>query len=249
MINLSDLKDLLHNKKITNKDKLLLILSVNDDVPKKVKEIKKIASGAGLKKIHKWNVSSLLNSGATYAVNVENGWELNIAGKNYVASKILKKTPLQTKVSPFSNLNFKNIIKDRDLAKVLTLRRDEIVKNLTSDAHLSAVIMMGTLLEGVLLYAIYQHSKIATTTKAAPKEKNGKTKNVNQWVLSDMIDVAHDLGWIKGDVKNFSHVLRDYRNMIHPYHQKKKKEFPTKETCNVCAAVVSAGIDELIKVI
>jgi len=31
-----------------------------------------------------------------------------------------------------------------------------------------------------------------------------------------MIDVAHNVGWLGMDVRQFSHALRGFRNLIHP---------------------------------
>ena len=37
--------------------------------------------------------------------------------------------------------------------------------------------------------------------------------------LNDYISVAHELGWITVSAKDIGHVLRDYRNYIHPQKQ------------------------------
>jgi len=88
----------------------------------------------------------------------------------------------------------------------------------------------------------------AFCAKSAPKDNQGNVKKYWDWALSDMIDVAHEVGWIKADVKQFSHSLRDYRNMVHPWHQRAKGEKPDEDTCKICWQVVVAAINDLIRV-
>lgn len=249
MINISDLKDLLHTKGMYQKDKLLLVLAVNACAPKKAVEIRKIASEAGLKQIHRWNITAILSSVKSYAVSAKNGWELNKTGQNYV-DKLLHITPISAKPVAFSHVDFKKTIKDNiQLAELLNSRINEIEKNISVQAHLSAVIIMGSLLEGFLLYLMNKHPKQANQSKVVPKRKDGSIKPINEWKLFEMINIAHDLGWIKNDIKQFSHSLRNYRNLVHPYEQLKENEFPDRGTCDICVSVVNAGISELVKIV
>lgn len=249
MFNISDLKDILHTKGLYQKDKLLFVLATNDCSPKKVVEIKKIASEAGLKEIHRWNITAILNSVKSYAISAKNGWELNKNGQNYIIN-LLNKIPVSTKSIEFSYIDFKKTIKDNiQLAELLNSRVNEIEKNISVQAYLSAVIMMGSLLEGFLLYLMNKYTKQANQSRVVPKRQDGTTKAINELKLFEMINIAHDLGWIKNNTKRFSHSLRIYRNLVHPYEQLKENEFPDRGTCDICVAVVNAGINELLKII
>jgi len=44
------------------------------------------------------------------------------------------------------------------------------------------------------------------------------------------------------DVKKFSHVMRDFRNYIHPYEQMASKFNPDKHTAEICLQVLRAAI-------
>ena len=49
--------------------------------------------------------------------------------------------------------------------------------------------------------------------------ETGNKKQLLEWRLKDYIDVAHEMGWISQTGKDVGHVLRDYRNFIHPYKE------------------------------
>jgi len=144
--------------------------------------------------------------------------------------------------------DFSMIIDDSSLNDILGARWKEALKCIESEAYLSGVIMMGSILEGVLLTVVHKNPKESNIAKSAPRDGLGNVNKFWDWTLSDMIDVAHDLGWIRGDVKQFSHALRDYRNMVHPWHQRAKGEKPDEDTCKICWQVVVAATNDLIRV-
>jgi hypothetical protein len=43
-----------------------------------------------------------------------------------------------------------------------------------------------------------------------------KPKPLKEWVLSNYIDVGHELGWITKSAKDVASVLRESRNYVHP---------------------------------
>ena len=65
------------------------------------------------------------------------------------------------------------------------------------------------------------------------------------WSLAQMIDVACELGYLKIDVRKFSHALRDFRNYIHPYQQMSSQFAPDKHTAEICIQVLRAAIASL----
>ena len=108
--------------------------------------------------------------------------------------------------------------------------------------------MMGSLLEGVLSWALTKFPEKANRAIASPKDsKTGKTKSINEWKLSQMIDVAHEIGWLGIDVKRFSHSLREFRNLVHPAQQIKEGVNPDKDTCLISWQVVRASMNDLAK--
>jgi hypothetical protein len=144
--------------------------------------------------------------------------------------------------------DFAGLVTDASLAEILLFRWAEAQRCFRADAHLSAVIMMGSILEGVLLHKAEHNLKAVNQANAAPKEKTGTVKPIHEWSLASLIDVAHEAGWLQGDVKRFSHALRESRNIVHPYVQRLSKDRPDGDTCRICWQVVRAAVADLLEV-
>ncbi|MGD0727095.1 MAG: hypothetical protein ABSB63_16205 [Spirochaetia bacterium] len=144
--------------------------------------------------------------------------------------------------------DFAGLVTDASLADILSFRWAEAQRCFRADAHLSAVIMMGSILEGVLLHKAEHNLKAVNQATAAPKEKTGAVKPIHEWSLASLIDVAHEAGWLQGDVKRFSHALRESRNIVHPYVQRLFKDRPDGDTCRICWQVVRAAVADLLEV-
>jgi len=142
--------------------------------------------------------------------------------------------------------DFGRMVKDSSLANILSFRWTEAQRCVRAEAYLSAVIMMGSILEGVLFNKVEQEPRIANQTKACPKDRTGNPKPIHEWGISSLIDVAYEIGWLQGDVKRFSHALRESRNVVHPYVQRLLREKPDEDTCSICWQVVRAAVADLM---
>jgi hypothetical protein len=132
-------------------------------------------------------------------------------------------------------------ILDPDLAGILRLRLDEASTCREHGACLSTIIMLGSILEGALLDVATRFIPSAMRSSSAP----GDGRKLSRWTLDELINVAHERGWIQPDVRAFAHSLRDYRNFVHPREQLKRGEFPDQDTVNVCWDVVMAALNDL----
>ena len=139
-------------------------------------------------------------------------------------------------------LNLDGIISD-----ILNKRILEIKANIKANASLSAVVMIGSTLEGILLGFASKNPKDFNQANAAPKDKDGKTKLYQDWTLSSFIEVAYELRLIQEDVKKFSHSLRDFRNYIHPFEQMSTGFNPDIYTAKLCWNVLKVAMIQLSK--
>lgn len=156
-------------------------------------------------------------------------------------SKLEKERELKPLPAPdFLALGF-----DIGVGEILQNRWNETQKCIESKAYLASIILMGSILEGVLLGVFQKNIKEGNQAKNAPKDKNDKIKNFAEWKLAEMIDVAHQLDWIGIDVKKYSHSLREFRNLIHPYEQMMYKFSPDEDTTKISWLVVQAVINDL----
>lgn len=178
------------------------------------------------------------------------GLELELAGvepqirERRAAASVSKPKDTPIEAPP----DFGRLVQDSSLADILTSRWAEAQRCFRADAYLSAVIMMGSILEGVLLHKVEQNVGTANQAKAAPRDRTGAVRKISDWSLSDLIDVAHEVGWLQGDVTRFSHALRKSRNIVHPYVQRDEQERPDGDTCRICWQVVRAAVDDLLEV-
>ncbi len=134
------------------------------------------------------------------------------------------------------------------IGDLLAQRWEEAQRCVECKTHLAAIVMMGSLLEGMLLAVMQRNPQPANRASSAPKDPHsGKSKHFADWTLSQMIDVAHEIRWIDMDVQRFSHALRWFRNLIHPYEQMLAKTQPDADTCVISWLVVQAATNDLAR--
>jgi hypothetical protein len=117
--------------------------------------------------------------------------------------------------------DFARIAADTTINQLLINRWNECNKCVYIHANLASIVMIGGLLEAIFLTKInntQDKSKIFRSSKD-PIDKKGKTLTLKEWSLQNYIEVAYDIGWIGFSIKDISHLLRDYRNYIHPYKE------------------------------
>lgn len=135
---------------------------------------------------------------------------------------------------------------DINVCEVIKKRLNETENCINNNAPLAAIFLIGSMMEGILLGTALLYPKIFNQAKSAPKDKsNTKIKKFYDWTLNDFINTASEVGILKQDVKKFSHVVRDFRNYIHPYQQMTENFEPNKQTALICFQVLKAAIFEI----
>lgn len=145
----------------------------------------------------------------------------------------------------FKNADIANVPIEASLIPILEARFIEAGRSLHVDAPLAAIFMCGSVLEGLLLGMALANPRQFNQALCSPKDTAGKVKAFPDWSLAQMINVACELGYLKIDVKKFSHALRDFRNYIHPYQQMSSQFAPDKHTAEICMQVLRAAIANL----
>ena len=136
---------------------------------------------------------------------------------------------------------------ERTLLPILESRFQEATRALAANAPLAAIFMCGSVLEGLLLGTALAHPREFNQARGSPKDDTGKVKPFQEWKLSQFIDVSCELGYLRLDVKKFSHALRDFRNYIHPYQQMTTQFTPDAHTAEICMQVLRAAVASLSK--
>jgi hypothetical protein len=168
----------------------------------------------------------------------ENGPDLN-------SNKKIEQTEDAFLKTQYEEIDFNGLGLDGCLINILNSRIDEINKCIKYGAPLSGIFLCGSILEGCLLGLASKNPQSFNMAKAAPKDKEGKNKSFPNWSLSSFIDAAYEIGYLKEDVKKFSHSLRDFRNYIHPYQQMSENFTPDEHTLSISWQVLKAAIHQL----
>lgn len=145
----------------------------------------------------------------------------------------------------FNDIPIGKLKLDSSVEKIISDRIVEIENCMNSNSSLAAIFLSGSTLEGILLGVASKNPREFNTARSTPKDKEGKVKQFHQWNLSNYIDVAYENQVLREDVKKFSHVLRDFRNYIHPYQQLSSGFYPDKDTMAICFQVLKAAINQI----
>jgi hypothetical protein len=122
------------------------------------------------------------------------------------------------------------IVSDAAFGAQLKSRLDEAHICWKSGASTAAIIMLGSLLEGVLYdVALSQHEE-----GRKPDDR-----------LENLINLAKDKGWLAQDVVDYAHVLRNHRNLVHPKKQLTQGYAPEDDTVRIAWNVVVAALNDL----
>lgn len=122
------------------------------------------------------------------------------------------------------------IVKDVPFGAQLSRRLDEARICWDNGAYLAAIIMLGSLLEGVLYDFARTHS-----SSGAQLDDN----------LQRLIDLASERGWVAKDVVDYANVLRDHRNLVHPRKQHRSGHAPDTDSVRISWNVVVAALNDL----
>ena len=123
-----------------------------------------------------------------------------------------------------------DVVQDEKFGILLTRRLEEAHVCWRSGACTAAVIMLGSVLEGVL-YDV-----------ALSRQGDGPTPSDN---LNGLINRARAEGWIARDVTDYAHVLRDHRNLVHPRKAWVDDYAPEDDTVRIAWNVVVAALNDL----
>lgn len=164
--------------------------------------------------------------------------------------EILKYQPAQNE-EEFLKQQFTEEIKigelgfDSIITNYLQSRVNEIQSCPKNKVALGSIFLLGSTLEGLLLATALNNHSVFTSSTSAPKDKTGNIKKIYDWKLNELIDVSYAVGFLGLDIKKFSHVLRDFRNYIHPYQQMSQNFNPDQQTVDICWQVFKSVFSQL----
>ena len=182
---------------------------------------------------------------------VDEGWACTLAQEQADRERTVSRTAKRTD-SPAASHAANLPIPDFGFMKNLNLKRiverdyAELQRVSTVGAPKSRYVLCGGLIEALLLDALLQDAAKAKSSKGSPKLKGGaQAKSLEEWNLVELIDVAVELKIIETDAQQFSHGVRNYRNLIHPGKEAQSNQKVAKEEADICQNVLEIIIREL----
>lgn len=139
-------------------------------------------------------------------------------------ARLESENPLQLTV------DLTDIVSDPGFGAQLKARLDEAHLCWNSGACTAAIIMLGSLLEGVL----YDVALTRHTSGPQPSDR-----------LEALINLAKEKRWLAQDVVDYAHVLRNHRNLVHPKKQLTQGYAPSDQIVRIAWNVVVAALNGL----
>jgi hypothetical protein len=108
-----------------------------------------------------------------------------------------------------------------------------------ANSYKSTLLLSGSLLECMLLDVLMQRSE------EAQKINPGKGA-LEKWDLNDLILAAEKLSILSSKIhEKLSHVLREYRNLIHPGRELRENYIIAREEATIAVEIVNITIRDL----
>ncbi len=146
----------------------------------------------------------------------------------------------------FAYIDTSELLRSPEWSSSVELRFKEAGRCRSNEAYLAGIVMLGSALETLLLGILLENPKGRQSATKAPHDNKGKIVPIFDWNLHSLIEVAHELRWIDRDARDFSHLLRDYRNLVHGGHQFSKNPAPpSQHTCQICWTVAEAAVNDI----
>ena len=109
-------------------------------------------------------------------------------------------------------------VTDERLRDVLEEYHSQAVKAYDAGAYVGTLVACGSVLEGLLTWALLGRKDDAIKSAGAHKNRDGQTLPIEKWNLSNLIDVAVTLGLLGKTAKDACWAVKDFRNFVHPHN-------------------------------
>ena len=128
-------------------------------------------------------------------------------------------------------------IKDEEFKKNIISDYNEVVSCHHAGSYKACLVLSGSIIEAILSYYL----SYINYSKKLPKNKT----SLLELDLIDLINIAKSEKIISKNAESMSHVIREYRNLIHPGRKIRLKEVVEKEESQVALAILDLTIKEI----
>lgn len=150
----------------------------------------------------------------------------------------------------FPQFDFK-FIGDSIIRNLLSSDWEEAKKAFDKGLYKSAVILCGTVIETLLIDALSSIKGEANSSfyqkYLAGKKKEEKPPEIEYWQMYQLIEVAKQHGIIGTDAAKLTHYVKDYRNLIHLFAQKRDSLNVTVETATAVISFLNIAYKNILE--
>lgn len=130
-------------------------------------------------------------------------------------------------------------VADEDVRTLLEDYHAQAAKAFEAGSYMGAIVGYGAVVEGLLTWALLQRKIEAMRSSKATKDKQGNPRPLEEWNLSNLIEVCVELELIGTTASKASWALKDFRNFIHPFNLLKKSARPDSALAASAASAFS----------
>lgn len=128
---------------------------------------------------------------------------------------------------------------DAELRKVLEDYYVQTRRAAAAGSHLGVIVGCGSVVEGLLTWALLSREQDALSSPKSAKDKQGNPRPLREWSLTDLINVGVQLDLLGKTAAQASWALKDFRNFIHPYNVLQQSARPTASLAASALAAVT----------
>jgi len=157
---------------------------------------------------------------------------------------------IETILDNFPNYDF-DFVEDGVIRNFLLNDLQEAKNAFQNELYKSTIVLCGGIIEALLIDALRCIDNVAKEGYYQRyikdrKKKDTKVKEIDEWKLYELIEIAEQQGIIGQDSVRHSKNAQDYRNLIHLYAQKRVGLTTTKHTATAVILAVSMVNDDII---
>lgn len=160
------------------------------------------------------------------AFNIHMGYKFAGLGAYFAAVMARLQVAIEPSEStPVTQTREFSFVRNAELRSILERDYAEIQRAFVASCWKSVIILSGGAIEAILVDRLQSDPGRATASNKAPKDAD-----ISKWNLNDLVNVAVDLDYVSAGVEKLSHSVRDYRNLVHPGNEiRKKLRFDSEE--------------------
>ncbi|MEZ4668642.1 MAG: hypothetical protein R3E39_12085 [Anaerolineae bacterium] len=204
MLTIDLARDLVHGENLSRTEILLLLVLINDAMPKSATNIRKLAISSGIRKAANWNFARDLNNCKPYIVKVTEGYVITAKGREYLTAKQL--------IPQTKRLSAVNVLNDlRNHAAGITNQQtrsfvEEAISCLEFGLYRPAVVFSWMGAVSILHEHVFNQNLAQFNSEA--KRRNPKwndattTDELSNLKENDFLDVIEKIAVIGGNVKS-----------------------------------------------